>query len=708
MPVTVSKTITLQKHQGVGRNDPCYCGSGKKYKKCCLTKDEATRTPGKEGLITVIVSYLTKQERFSTLMQKRLQELYPKGSTIEENQLQALTETVIFADKLEGKQTPLAYFITHAPLSAEQKAYYQTWLNQTIFSLFEVLTIAYGTSVAIRDIVTNNEYVVSERTGTYGLSQGVLIAARIVPHYEQFMFTGGTFAVFPKEAGYLLKQAKGKELAAFHDQLAFSKAYLAPKKGRDDLFAADDEANIAGPLEEMLTQQAIEAGIAQHFERFGKHEAEKRMQAFTHTWFITPQKALDNKTPKQVILEERKHLGNQDRDVGITMQLEPTERIMPDEQAQQYNEAIQLIRKHDDYQALQLLAAMKAAMPENERFRWFTNAGIALAGLGEVELATKYFAKSVALQPDYAIGKQNVQAYTDETVQAREKRKGMRRRFSQVLQQKLVNVDNTLLKQTTIIADTKAFLTHIRYNPVGLMKVKRDIQLRDIELLNRHFAKPDPQMTILKGTKDSFKHREEVEFTKVHFLRCLAEHSHLVKASGQKLILTKKGAALLELDDVSVYRTLLSLWLTAFPWTTLLPKQGYFHLIEPIDKLVQELFYDITNALLQQGNNAINTLDLFKDLLHNVEHDVQDLQDQDPTASREFLSALLFIAFQARVLPILLWFGLVKKKEGLRLLPKFHETTTTKITLTPLGKSLFQQVTDSMATLIPEVFYELA
>jgi tetratricopeptide (TPR) repeat protein len=25
----------------IGRNDPCHCGSGKKYKKCCLPKDEA-------------------------------------------------------------------------------------------------------------------------------------------------------------------------------------------------------------------------------------------------------------------------------------------------------------------------------------------------------------------------------------------------------------------------------------------------------------------------------------------------------------------------------------------------------------------------------------------------------------------------------------------------------------------------------------------
>ena len=25
-----------------GRNDPCPCGSGRKYKRCCLEKDEAT------------------------------------------------------------------------------------------------------------------------------------------------------------------------------------------------------------------------------------------------------------------------------------------------------------------------------------------------------------------------------------------------------------------------------------------------------------------------------------------------------------------------------------------------------------------------------------------------------------------------------------------------------------------------------------------
>ena len=28
----------------LGRNDPCHCGSGNKYKKCCLPKDAAATT----------------------------------------------------------------------------------------------------------------------------------------------------------------------------------------------------------------------------------------------------------------------------------------------------------------------------------------------------------------------------------------------------------------------------------------------------------------------------------------------------------------------------------------------------------------------------------------------------------------------------------------------------------------------------------------
>jgi hypothetical protein len=33
--------VSPDAQSGPGRNDPCHCGSGKKYKQCCLAKDEA-------------------------------------------------------------------------------------------------------------------------------------------------------------------------------------------------------------------------------------------------------------------------------------------------------------------------------------------------------------------------------------------------------------------------------------------------------------------------------------------------------------------------------------------------------------------------------------------------------------------------------------------------------------------------------------------
>jgi SEC-C motif len=33
--------LEASQRRTLGRNDPCHCGSGKKYKQCCLPKDEA-------------------------------------------------------------------------------------------------------------------------------------------------------------------------------------------------------------------------------------------------------------------------------------------------------------------------------------------------------------------------------------------------------------------------------------------------------------------------------------------------------------------------------------------------------------------------------------------------------------------------------------------------------------------------------------------
>jgi len=38
----------------LGRNDPCHCGSGEKYKHCCLEKDRPTTTVTSNTVMIVI------------------------------------------------------------------------------------------------------------------------------------------------------------------------------------------------------------------------------------------------------------------------------------------------------------------------------------------------------------------------------------------------------------------------------------------------------------------------------------------------------------------------------------------------------------------------------------------------------------------------------------------------------------------------------
>jgi len=39
---TEVKKVPVRKERKIGPNDPCPCGSGKKYKKCCMQKDKAS------------------------------------------------------------------------------------------------------------------------------------------------------------------------------------------------------------------------------------------------------------------------------------------------------------------------------------------------------------------------------------------------------------------------------------------------------------------------------------------------------------------------------------------------------------------------------------------------------------------------------------------------------------------------------------------
>ena len=60
----------------IGRNDPCPCGSGKKYKKCCLSK-ECDRQQAEESVSTESARQDSAQGAFN--LQRYTEELANRG-----------------------------------------------------------------------------------------------------------------------------------------------------------------------------------------------------------------------------------------------------------------------------------------------------------------------------------------------------------------------------------------------------------------------------------------------------------------------------------------------------------------------------------------------------------------------------------------------------------------------------------------------------
>jgi tetratricopeptide (TPR) repeat protein len=77
----------------IGRNDPCHCGSGKKYKRCCLDKDEAA---GREVLASRVTPPIISPGQRSPEMLAAMREALAAGSVDdEEDELTAASNAAV-------------------------------------------------------------------------------------------------------------------------------------------------------------------------------------------------------------------------------------------------------------------------------------------------------------------------------------------------------------------------------------------------------------------------------------------------------------------------------------------------------------------------------------------------------------------------------------------------------------------------------------
>jgi len=173
----------------VGRNEPCPCGSGKKYKKCCFRRAPAEVAFNREqrGAAIFALDQLATT-RFSGERRHAFEELWGEYlDRLEEVPASALEASEALADAWFWFDRPLAdgQLAVDALLASPHRlgAGERSWLTrmrETFMRLYEIVDVRPGTSVTLRDLVEDVRVTVRERTLSRTARRGQAIAARVI------------------------------------------------------------------------------------------------------------------------------------------------------------------------------------------------------------------------------------------------------------------------------------------------------------------------------------------------------------------------------------------------------------------------------------------------------------------------------------------------------------------------------------------------
>ena len=176
----------------VGRNAPCPCGSGKKYKKCCMAGDEsARRTSGKPAsahqidnrLVDEIVDFAV--QRFGESWVQAVEDL---GDPEELPQL--IVPWAVYDLVVEGK-TAAQWF--HEAQRKRLSKTEQAWLaaqEDAWLSMWEVVGVDPGSSVSLADQLTGETRDVADVEASRSAAMRDVILARVVDYGGQSLLCG--------------------------------------------------------------------------------------------------------------------------------------------------------------------------------------------------------------------------------------------------------------------------------------------------------------------------------------------------------------------------------------------------------------------------------------------------------------------------------------------------------------------------------------
>ncbi len=227
-----------------GRNDPCPCGSGKKYKHCCLVaadRQAAAQSPSHAGAVARVLSWLTQRHKkaIKVAMDQCMlrlvddREFLDLGS-LDEAILQGihlnLTEWLLAEGSLQihgTEQQTLSYALGPSGplLSLDQRAWLQQ-LTERPLRLYVVTEVVPGVQMTLCDALDMQAppVTVRERAGSQADLVGVQLGARIMTVDDHFELSGALYVFSPLTGNMVITQLR----EAGNPQSGSSKNQVSP------------------------------------------------------------------------------------------------------------------------------------------------------------------------------------------------------------------------------------------------------------------------------------------------------------------------------------------------------------------------------------------------------------------------------------------------------------------------------------------------
>ena len=188
--VVLLEAHRAEPRRGLGRNEPCWCGSGRKYKKCHLGREQLALAERVNWLYEKATQYV-HIAGWRDLLAEVGYERYRHTHGLDEALAAGMADPLVMDVVLfEGGAFAEFLEVRGSLLPDDERLLAEQWLLVDR-SVFEVERVNRGESVAVRDVRTGDMHEVHERTASRALEPGQLICARVVPAGDSMQFFGG-------------------------------------------------------------------------------------------------------------------------------------------------------------------------------------------------------------------------------------------------------------------------------------------------------------------------------------------------------------------------------------------------------------------------------------------------------------------------------------------------------------------------------------